>query len=97
MIKETVDYIESAQNNRITLTSSADSADLVTITKFTGGAIPIKSAGLFYTFVASAGQTAFSGADVGGTLMSFIPNQIQVHLNGIMLKETDDYTVNGST
>ena len=43
-----------------------------------------------YAFTATASQTAFSGASNAG-------DELQVFLNGVLLKETDDYTYTTST
>lgn len=46
-----------------------------------------------YKFVATSGQTIFTGADANGSTLTFAPTDfIAVFLNGVRLIETDDYT-----
>ncbi len=45
-----------------------------------------------YEFVATAGQTVFSGVDANGVLMQFSPGNNQVFLNGVMLSPGEDFT-----
>ena len=50
-----------------------------------------------YRYIATASQTVFTGAD-DSTQILVIPStqRMQVHLNGVMLEPTLDYTANGS-
>ncbi len=51
-----------------------------------------------YEFVATAGQTAFSGVDSNGTTLDLLQdNEQSVFLNGVRIIATDDYTVSGDT
>lgn len=51
-----------------------------------------------YHFTASANQTTFSGADDGGSLLSYTSGNVLVFLNGFLLEPTTDYAAtNGST
>ena len=47
-----------------------------------------QSANIF-TYTATAGQTAFTGADTNGNTLSCAPSDIMVHMNGIKLEESD--------
>ena len=47
-----------------------------------------QSANIF-TYTATAGQTAFTGADANGNTLSCAPSDIMVHMNGIRLEESD--------
>ena len=47
---------------------------------------------LNYNFTATAGQTAFSGADDNSQTLSYVQNNIIVTLNGITLEDGTDYT-----
>ena len=49
-----------------------------------------------FTYTATSGQTAFTGADEGGTSLSY-STQAQIYLNGILLKDSDDYTRTSSS
>ena len=51
-----------------------------------------------YKFVATSGQTIFTGADANGSTLTFAPTDfIAVFLNGVRLIETDDYTKSSNT
>ena len=51
-----------------------------------------------YEFVATAGQTAFSGVDSNGATLDLLQdNEQSVFLNGVRIIATDDYTVSGDT
>ena len=51
-----------------------------------------------YEFVATAGQTAFSGVDSNGATLDLLQdNEQSVFLNGVRIIATDDYTVSGET
>jgi hypothetical protein len=51
---------------------------------------------LNYRYVATAGQTTFSGADANSTTLSYAPNNIIVSRNGVVLDPTD-YTATSGT
>lgn len=48
-----------------------------------------------YSYTATSGQTAFTGADDNGNTLNFLEDNIIVTLNGVMLEKTADYTVSG--
>lgn len=50
-----------------------------------------------YEYVATAGQTTFSGADANGLTLSYIAGGIVVLLNGVALRPGDDYTATNGT
>jgi len=51
-----------------------------------------------YEYVATAGQTSFSGADANSLTLSYIAGGLIVSLNGVILRPGDDYTAtNGTT
>ena len=51
-----------------------------------------------YEYVATAGQTTFSGADANGLSLSYTVSSILVNLNGVDLRPGDDFTAtNGTT
>mgnify|MGYP001407395402 CR=1 FL=1 len=94
LLKKTNDYIESAGNNRITLTSAADSDDILTVSVFgTPGNAGITS----FKYEADSAQTAFGGTDLGGATLGYTVGKVQVHLNGILLTDSDDYTASNGT
>lgn len=50
-----------------------------------------------YEFVATSGQTTFSGTDANGATLSYVANSIAVSLNGAILRPGDDYTASNGT
>ena len=58
---------------------------------------PLSYAMQLYKYLATAGQTAFTGADNAGAILAFSGNDVDVYLNGVHL-DTADYTPsNGDT
>jgi hypothetical protein len=50
-----------------------------------------------YEYVATAGQTTFTGADANALTLSYIAGGIIVALNGVILRPGDDYTASNGT
>jgi hypothetical protein len=50
-----------------------------------------------YSYIATAGQTVFSGADTAGKAPAFSNEGHDVHLNGVRLVPVTDYSVNATT
>jgi hypothetical protein len=50
---------------------------------------------LRFRFVATSGQTVFTGNDADSNLLEFVGAPIQVHLNGVLLDEGTDFTTSG--
>jgi hypothetical protein len=88
------DY-SAIDQSTITLTTPAVSGDYISIASWTEGtAINLSN----YEFIADSGQTAFSGIATNGEALTYTPGNIIVHLNGILLGDSADYTAtNGST
>ena len=83
-----------------TLTFSAPPAngDVIQV-RFFGRAIdqPLSYAMALFKYTATASQTAFTGADANGAILSFSGNDVDVYLNGVHLDTTDFTTSNGDT
>ena len=83
-----------------TLTFSAPPAngDVIQV-RFFGRAVdqPLSYAMALFKFTATASQTAFTGADANGAVLSFSGNDVDVYLNGVHLDATDFTTSNGDT
>ena len=99
LVLETADYTTGV--NSITFTSGVDSGDDVVIiehqAKVRVGAAGSNAIDTF-TFTATNGQTVFTGADNNSQTLSYSVGNTLVFLNGILLKETTDYTAtNGSS
>lgn len=50
-----------------------------------------------YVYVATAGQTVFSGNDANGSSLTFVAPYIIVSLNGLQLRPTVDFTMSGGS
>jgi hypothetical protein len=50
-----------------------------------------------YEYVATAGQTSFSGPDANALTLSYIAGGLIVSLNGVILRPGDDYTATNGT
>ncbi len=50
-----------------------------------------------YEYVATAGQTTFTGPDANALTLSYIAGSIIVALNGVLLRPGDDYTATNGT
>jgi len=50
-----------------------------------------------YEYVATAGQTTFSGADANGLTLSYIAGGVIVSINGLILRPGDEYTATNGT
>jgi hypothetical protein len=58
----------------------------------------VKQGKIAYKFLATSGQTAFSGNDANGILLELTTNTfVTVFLNGVLLIKTDDYTISTNT
>lgn len=83
-----------------TLTFSAPPAngDVIQV-RFFGRAVdqPLSYAMALFKYTATASQTAFTGADANGAILSFSGNDVDVYLNGVHLDTTDFTTSNGDT
>ena len=65
---------------------------------YTNGALINNSAALtVYKYVATAGQTTFSGTDVNSLTLSYVASAIFVTLNGVVLSNTLEYTATNGT
>ena len=67
--------------------------ETITINGGGGGTTPTT----LFSYTATNNQTTFSGADLKGNTLSYTAGQIQVHLNGILLTDSDDYTAANGT
>jgi hypothetical protein len=55
------------------------------------------SAAITYSYLASAGQTTFSGTDLNSLTLAYTVGAEQVYLNGVLLVRTSDYTATNGT
>jgi hypothetical protein len=80
-------YFDTTQGKMFVYTTSgwlaASSASVATLATF--------------EFVATAGQTVFSGNDVNGVLLSYTAPALMISLNGVALRPGDDFTATNGT
>ena len=82
------DVYTANNGSSILLETGATATDEVTISAFSN---PGQNMDL-YQFTADSGQTIFSGNDLQGKSLAYMPGNIQVFLNGLLLNDSDDYT-----
>ncbi|MDB4349943.1 hypothetical protein OAA57_00005 [bacterium] len=94
LLKDSDDYSTNA-GTTVTLVSATDSNDLVTLINRKGVVVTpnVKN----YEFTATAGQTTFSGADINGNTLAYVPGAAQVFLNGILLRNVDYTGITGTS
>jgi hypothetical protein len=88
----------TAQGTTLTFSAPPANGDVIQV-RFFGRAIdqPLSYAMALFKYTATASQTAFTGADANGAVLSFSGNDVDVYLNGVHLDTTDFTTSNGDT
>jgi len=88
----------TAYGNTLTFSSPPANLDVITV-RFFGRAVdqPLSYAMALFKYVATASQTAFTGADYNGAILAFSGNDVDVYLNGVHLDSTDYTPSNGDT
>ena len=88
----------TAFGNTLTFSAAPANLDVITV-RFFGRAIdqPTSYAMQLFKFTATASQTAFTGADANGAILSFVGDDVDVYLNGVHLDSSDFTTSNGDT
>ena len=92
LMDERTDYI-TQNGNKVVLTDSAVPADNYTVQTFNAQEYIAKS----YDFIATNGQTVFTGDDRHGNTLLYQQSGMIVYLNGIALVENVDYVATNST
>jgi len=88
----------TAYGNTLTFSAAPANGDVVTV-RFFGRAVdqPTSYAMALFKYVATASQTAFTGADYNGAILAFSGNDVDVYLNGVHMDSTDYTPSNGDT
>ena len=88
----------TAQGNTLTFSSAPANGDIIQV-RFFGRAVdqPTSYAMKLFKYVATANQTAFTGADNNGAILAFSGNDVDVYLNGVHLDTSDFTCTNGDT
>ena len=94
LLKDSDDYSTNG-GTTVTLVSATDSNDLVTLVNRKGVVVTpnVKN----YEYTATAGQLTFSGADINSQTLAYVPDAVQVYLNGILLRNVDYTAINGTS
>ena len=87
----------TANANTLTFSEAPASTDDIVV-RFFGRAVdqPLSYGMQVYKYIATSGQTAFTGADNAGAVLAFSGNDVDVYLNGVHL-DTTDYTPSSGT
>jgi len=85
----------TAQANTLTFSAAPANGDIITVRYF-GRAVdqPTSYAMQLFKYVATANQTAFTGADSTGAILVISGNDVDVYLNGVHL-DSSDFTASG--
>ena len=88
----------TAHGNTLTFSTAPANGDVITV-RFFGRAVdqPTSYAMQLFKYVATASQTAFTGADNAGAILAFSGNDVDVYLNGVHLDTSDFTPSNGNT
>lgn len=88
----------TAYDNTLTFSAAPANGDVITV-RFFGRAVdqPTSYGMQLFKYVATASQTAFTGADYNGAILAFSGNDVDVYLNGVHLDSTDYTPSNGDT
>lgn len=88
----------TAYGNTLTFSAAPANGDVITV-RFFGRAVdqPTSYGMQLFKYVATASQTAFTGADYNGAILAFSGTDVDVYLNGVHLDSTDYTPSNGDT
>ena len=88
----------TAYGNTLTFSAAPANLDVITV-RFFGRAVdqPTSYGMQLFKYVATASQTAFTGADYNGAILAFSGTDVDVYLNGVHLDSTDYTPSNGDT
>ena len=96
LLVDSDDYTATS-GSLVTLVSAASAGDNIQITGYSAtGNAARETAFSTFTYTADSGQTAFTGASEEGTSLQYT-SRAQIYLNGILLKDSDDYTRTSSS
>ncbi len=95
LLVDSDDYTATS-GSLVTLVSAASAGDNIQITGYNTTGTARETAFSTFTYTADSGQTAFTGASEEGTSLQYT-SRAQIYLNGILLKDSDDYTRTSSS
>ena len=94
LLLDSADYTQTSSST-LTLVEPADSADEIHIIWRRGSLVTPNVT--TYEYTATGGQTTFTGTDANGETLAYAAGAIQVFVNGILLKASEDYTATDGT
>lgn len=88
----------AVDGSTITLLAATNASDVLFVTALSAFSLTnwITNA-VTYVYVATAGQSSFSGSDINGQTLAYVAGALQVSVNGIVLPPNDYGALNGST
>ena len=95
LLVDSDDYTATS-GSLVTLVSAASAGDNIQITGYNTTGTVRETAFSTFTYTADSGQTTFTGASEEGTSLQYT-SRAQIYLNGILLKDSDDYTRTSSS
>lgn len=96
LLVDSADYTATTGNS-IVLNSAASLNDILNVTKFTSATSGSALSHTQYKYTTNTPATTFTGADDNSNTLSYDAGELQVHLNGILLVDSDDYTASNGT
>ena len=90
LLVDSDDYSINGAGTTVTLTTGTDASDGIIISNQTGTVVTPHVDQ--FEYVTSSPATVITGVDQNGKTLSYNPNSVQVHVNGILLKNFSDYT-----
>ena len=92
LLADSDDYV-ATNGNSITLNDPAATDDLINIISYETRSLVLPTLNMSqFEYEADSGDTIFTGADDYGNGLSYTRDNLLVHLNGILLKDSADYT-----
>jgi hypothetical protein len=96
LLVDSADYTATTGNS-IVINSAASLNDILNVTKFTSATSGSALSHTQYKYTINTPATTFTGADDNSNTLSYDAGELQVHLNGILLVDSDDYTASNGT
>lgn len=94
LLVDSADYTQT-NSSTITIGTALDSGDEISILYRRGTFVTPNV--VVYEYTATAGQATFSGTAANGKTLAYTAGAVQVFVNGILLKASEDYTATDGT
>ena len=97
LLADSADYT-ATNGSSIVLTEPANVDDYISVASYITKNVFAPALNMEqYEFTADSGQTTFTGVDDAGLGLTYAPSNLLVHLNGILLTDSADYTATDGT